>query len=139
MRGGHHLAKQLDCTTCIASTQNNGIHGILFGTLTTFSRLSRLAYQRKPASVNMSSGDWTTTKSNDCNRQMPYEGCSRNSISGSAMIVGLKMTHISSEHHSTGIFLNGSSCFCHISYFRHTMIWNRCTSLTLRVVKPTAS
>jgi hypothetical protein len=41
--GGKHMAKQLDCTTSIASTQNNGIHGIHFSLHTTFSRFSHVA------------------------------------------------------------------------------------------------
>jgi hypothetical protein len=46
--GGQHLAKQLDCTTSIASTQNNGINGSHFGPDMTFSRLSCLANKHKP-------------------------------------------------------------------------------------------
>jgi len=38
--GGKHKAKQMDCTTSIASTQNNGIHGIHFSQHTTFTRLN---------------------------------------------------------------------------------------------------
>ena len=45
--GGKHMAKQLDCTTSIARTQNNGIHGIHFGPHITFSRLSHLASKPK--------------------------------------------------------------------------------------------
>jgi len=45
--GGKHMAKQLDCTTSITSTQNNGINGIHFGLHTTFSRLSCLASKQK--------------------------------------------------------------------------------------------
>jgi hypothetical protein len=37
------MAKQLDYTTSIVSTLNNGIHGIYFGPHTTFPRLSRSA------------------------------------------------------------------------------------------------
>jgi len=137
MRGGKHMAKQLDCTTSIESTQNNGIHGIHFGPHMTFSRLSHLASIRKPGLINISGVDWTTSKSNHSIQQMPYESSSLNSISGSAMKVGLKMTYISSEHYTTGIFLNVSSSFWHISHFRRTSISNRCTSLTLRVVEST--
>jgi len=138
MRGGQHMAKQLDCTTSIASTQNNEIHGIHFGPLTTISKLSHLASKRKPGLINISGVDWTTTQSNDSNRQMPCESCSLNSISGLAMIVGLKMTHISSEHYSTGIFSNVYSSCWHVSHFRRTSILNRCATLTLRVVESTA-
>jgi hypothetical protein len=45
--GGKHMAKQLDCTTSIASTQNNGIHGIHCSLHMTFSRLRHLAWKRK--------------------------------------------------------------------------------------------
>jgi len=37
------MAKELDCTTSIESTQNNGIHGIHFDLHTAFSRLNCLA------------------------------------------------------------------------------------------------
>jgi hypothetical protein len=43
LRDCKHMAKQQDCTTSIASTQNNRIHGIRFGPHTTFSMVSRLA------------------------------------------------------------------------------------------------
>jgi len=69
---------------------------------------------------------------------MPCESSSPNLISGSAMIVGLKMTHISSEHYTTGIFSIVFSTSLHISHFRHTSILNQCGSLTLRVVECTA-
>jgi len=46
--GGKHMAKQLDCTTSIASTQNNGIHGIHFSRHTTFNRLNHFASKLKP-------------------------------------------------------------------------------------------
>ena len=138
MRGVKRMAKQLHCTTSIESTQSNGIHGIHFGPLTTFGRLNLLASKRKPGLINISDVDWTTTKSNHSNQQMPCESCSLNSISGSAMIVGLKMTHISSERYSTGIFSNVYSSCWHISHFRRTSILNWCASLTLRVVESTA-
>jgi hypothetical protein len=67
------MAKQLDCTTSIESTKNDGIHGIHFGLHTTFSRLSRLASKRKPGLINISGVDWTTLKSNHSNQQMPCE------------------------------------------------------------------
>jgi len=138
MRGGKRMAKQLDCKTSIESTQNDGTHGIYFGLHTTFSRLSCLASKRKPGLINISDVDWTTTKSNNSNHQMPFESSSLNSISGSAMIVGLKMTHTSSEHYTTGIFSNESSAFWHISHSRCTSILNRCALLTPRVVEFTA-
>jgi len=104
MRGGKCMAKQLDYTTSIESTQNNGIHGIHFSSRTTFSRLSCLASKQKPGLINISSVDWTTSQLNHSNQQMLYEYSAQNSISGSAMIVGLKMTHPSSEQYTTCIF-----------------------------------
>jgi hypothetical protein len=78
--GGKHMAKQLDCTTSITRTQNNGIHGIHFGPHTTFSRLSCLASKQKPGLINISGVHWTTSKCNHSNQQMPYESTSLNSI-----------------------------------------------------------
>jgi len=131
------MAKQLDCTTSIASTQNNGIHNIHIGPHTTFTRLSHVANTQKPFLTNMAGVDWTTTKSNHSNQQMFYKSWSLISIAVSAMIVGLKITLISLAYYTTGIFSNVSSLFCHISQFRHTLILNRCTSLTPRVVQST--
>jgi len=39
LQGENRIAKQLDCTTNIKSTPNNGIHGIHFGLDTTFCML----------------------------------------------------------------------------------------------------
>ena len=138
MQGEKHMAKQLDCTTSITSTQNYGIQGIHFDPHMTFGRLSHLASKRKPGLINISGVDWTTSQSDHSNRQMWYESSSLNLISGSAMLVGLNMTHISSEHYTTGIFSNVSRSLWHISHFGHTSILNRCTWLTLRVVESTA-
>jgi len=138
MLRGKHMAKQLDCTTNIASTQNNGIHGILFGPHMTFSWLCRLDSKRKPGLVNISGVDWTPSKWNHSNQQMPYERSSLNWISGSAMIVGLKMSHISSAHYTTGMYSNVSRSFWHISHFRRSWILNWCASLSLRVIESTA-
>ena len=55
---------------------------------------------------------------------MLYESSSLDSISGSAMIVGLKIIRTSSEHYTTGIFSNVYSSFWHISHFRRTSILN---------------
>ena len=132
------MAKQLDCTTSIESSQNNGVHGIHFGPHMSFSRLNYLASKQNHESINISAVDWTTWKSNPSNLQMPCENSSLNSISGSAMIVGLKMTHISLEHYTTGIFSNVSSSSYHILLFWHATISNRCASQTLRVIKSTA-
>jgi len=68
---------------------------------------------------------------------MPWESSSLNSIWGSTMIVGFKMTHISSQPYTTGIFSNVFSSSWHISHFMHTSKWNRCATLTLRVVEST--
>jgi len=76
------MAKQLDCTTSIESTQNNGIHGIHFGQHTTFNRLSLLASKRKPGLINISGVDWTTSKSNHSIQQMHYQSSSLNSNFG---------------------------------------------------------
>jgi len=132
------MAKQQDCTTSIMSTQNNGIHGIHVGPHTTFSRLSRFACKQTPGLINISGVDWTTTKSNHSNQQVPYESSSQNWISGSARIVGFKAIHISSEHYTAGIFSNVSSSFWHISHFRRTLILNWCASLTLGAIESTA-
>jgi hypothetical protein len=45
---GKRMAKHLDCTTSITSTQKNGIHGIHFGLHTTFTKLNGLASKQKP-------------------------------------------------------------------------------------------
>jgi hypothetical protein len=138
MRGGKHMAKQLDCTTSIASTQNKEIHGIHFSPHRTFSRLSYLASKRKPELSNISGVDWITSKSPHSNQQIPYASSCLNSILDSAMTVGLKMTNISSEHYTTGIFSNVSGSFWHIAHFRRGSFMNQCASLTLRVVESTA-
>ena len=131
MQGSKCMAKQLDCTTSIESIQNNGIHRFNFGLHMTFDRLSHLASKQKPGSINISGVDWTTSKLNHSMQQMSYKSSSLNSISGLAMTVELKMTHISLEHYTTEIFSNVSSSFWHISHFR-------CSSLTLTVVESTA-
>jgi len=138
MHGGKCMAKQLDCTTSIESTQNYGIHGIHFGPHTTFSRVSHLASKQKPGLINISRVDWTTSKLNDSIEQIPYQSSSLNLISSSAMTVGLKMTHISSECDITEIFPDVSRFFWHISHFRRTSILTRCASVTLRVIESTA-
>jgi len=82
--------------------------------------------------------DWTTPKWNPSNQQMPCESSSLNSISGFAMILGLQMTLISSEHYTTGIFSHVSSSSYHICLFRHTLMSNQCALLTLWAVVSTA-
>jgi hypothetical protein len=118
MPGGKHMAKQLDCTTSIASTQNNGVDGIHCSPNTTFSRLRGLASKRKQGQINISGVDWTTSKLNHSNWQMACKSFSLNIILGSVMIVGLKLTHISSEHYTTRICGNVLHSFLHISLFQ---------------------
>jgi len=135
---GKHMAKQLDCTTCVASTQNNGIHGIHFGLHTTFSWLSRLASKRNPGLMNISDVDCSTAQSNHSNQQVRYNSFTQNMISGSVMIIGSMMIHIPSEHYTTWIFSNVSRSCWQISHFRGTSILNRCATMTLRADKSTA-
>jgi hypothetical protein len=138
MRRGKHISKQLNSTTTIASTPNNGIHCIHFSLRTTSSRLHHLASQHQPGLINISDVDWTTSKSIHSNQQMPYISSSQNSILGFAMIVGLKMTHISSDYYTTGIFPNVSSSCWHISHCRSTSIMHHSRLPTLRGVESTA-
>jgi len=133
-----HMTKQLDCTISIDSTQNNGIHGILFRQHTTFNRLNHFAYKWKRESITIWGVDWTTWKSNHFNLKMLGERSSLKSILGSAMIVGLKIIHISSERYTIGIFSNVFSYFWHISYFRPTSIMKWCASQTGKVTKYSA-
>jgi hypothetical protein len=84
--------------------------------------------------INITGVDWTTSQLNHSIQQMRYESSSLNLISGVAMTVGLKMTHISSEHYTVGTFSTVSNSFWHISHCRCTSILNWCTALTLRVV-----
>jgi len=59
-------------------------------------------------------------------------------ISGSVMIVGLKIIHTSLEHYTTGIFPNVFSSFWHICHFSHTSILKRQALLTRKVAGHTA-
>jgi hypothetical protein len=132
------MAKQLDCTTSIARTQNNGIHGILFSQHTTFNRLNHLANKQKHGSISIGGVDWTTSKSNHFNLQMLYKISALKLIFGSAMMVGLKIIRISSEHYTTGIFSNVFSSFWNISHLRRTSVLNQWASLTRKVTEYTA-
>jgi len=105
----------------------------------TFSRLSRLASKPKPGLSDISGMERTTSKLNHSILLMPYESSSLNLISGSAMTVGLQMSHISSEHYTTEIFSNVSGSCWHISHFRSTSIVNRGTSQPLRVIESTVT
>jgi len=83
----------------------------------------------------MSVGQWPKFKWNHSNRQMCGERSSLHSISDSAMMFGLKITHIPLEHYTTGISSNvSSSCWC-ISIFKRTSSLTQWASLTLRVIK----
>jgi hypothetical protein len=106
MEGGRHMAKQLDCKASIASTQNNGMHGIHSSQHTTFNRLDHFSSKRNRGSISGRGMDWTTSKSNHFNLQMPCKNTCLNSILSFAMIVGLKIIRISSEHSTTGIYSN---------------------------------
>jgi len=124
--GGQHIAKQLDCTTIIPSTQNNGIHRIYCGQHTTLNSCNHLAVKWKCELIIIWGMDWTTSKSYHANEWMLWRSCSLNLISGLAMIVGLEIIHMSSEHCTTGILPNIYSSRRQISRFRHTMILNLC-------------
>jgi len=69
---------------------------------------------------------------------MLCKSCSLKSILSSAMIPGLKIIRISSEHYSTGIFPNVFSSFGHSSHFTRTSILNRSASQTRKVAEYTA-
>jgi hypothetical protein len=56
------MAKELDSTTSIESTQHNEIHGTHVGLHNTFRRLNRLASKPKHGLINISGMEWTTTK-----------------------------------------------------------------------------
>jgi len=68
---------------------------------------------------------------------MLYESSSLDSISGFAMIVGLKVIGTSSEHYTTGIFWNVYSSFWHISNFRRTLFLNWCALQTRKFAEYT--
>jgi len=82
--------------------------------------------------------DWIIIKSNPSNQHMPCQSSFLNSIFGSAMIVRLKMTDISSEHYTTGRCSTVSTSSLHIFLLRHASFSSECTSLTLKVVQSTA-
>jgi len=112
------MAKQLDCKTSITSTENKGIQGIHFDPHITIRRLSSFACKRKAGYDKISDVSCTTSKSNRSNLRMVYDTSTLIPISCSAMIVGLKLTCISSEHYTTDIVTSVSSSVCHISQFR---------------------
>jgi len=61
------LMKQLDCTTSIASTQNNGIHRIYFSLHTSFNRSNYLASKWNCGLISIRGVDWATSQSNHFN------------------------------------------------------------------------
>jgi hypothetical protein len=61
---------------------------------------------------------------------MTCKSFSLNSILGLAMIVGLMIIHISSDHYTTVIFSTVYSSFWHISHFRRNSLLHWCTSRT---------
>jgi hypothetical protein len=108
---GKHMAKQVDSTTSIASTQNHGIHGIHFSQHTTFNKLSYLASKPVHGLSKIWCMDWTAWKSSNVNQQMLSPSVSLKLISVSGMIVGLQIIRLSSEYYTTGIFWNVFSSF----------------------------
>jgi len=127
MQGGNHRAKQLDCTTSITSNQNNGIHPIHFGQLTTFKTLNRLGSKQKCGQDNIWNRDCTTSIVNLFYQQMPSKSYSRNLVSGSVMTFWMKLIHISSAHYTTGLLSNVYCFFWHISHFSSNVILNLCS------------
>jgi hypothetical protein len=51
--GGKHMAKQLDSTTSITSTQNNGIHGIHFHQHMTFKWRNHFSRKQNYRSISI--------------------------------------------------------------------------------------
>lgn len=139
MLGWKYMAQQLDCTTCIASTQNSEIHGIDFGQHSTFNKVDYWARKCKCGYINIWGLDWITSDSHDSSNQRPCEIPTLSSISGSAMIVWLKISHISSQHYSTGIFSNVYSSIGDITHFKRSSILNRCAMKNGKVVQYTAT
>jgi len=68
---------------------------------------------------------------------MLYESPSPDSISGSAIIVGLNIIFISSENYTTGILANVYSSFWFVSHCRCTPIVNWCAMQTPKVTEYT--
>jgi len=137
-RGLKHRATQLDCTTSIKSTQNNGIHDIFFSQHMTFNRLDYLVNKQKFGSYSTWGVHLTTSKWNLSNLQMLYKSSSLKWIFGSAMMVGLKTIRISSEQYTTGIFPNAFNSFWDISYLWCISILTTCSSRTPKFDRYTA-
>jgi len=81
---------------------------------------------------------WTTSKLNYFNQQIPCASSSLNLISGSVMIAAFKIIYISSEHYTTAIFSNKFSTFWYIFHCMGWLILNQCVSLTQRDTEYTA-
>jgi len=129
------MAKQQDCTTSIASTQNNVIHGIYFRQHMTFDRDNHLASERNHESISIWSIDLTTSIWNHLNLQILYNSFSLKLISSSAMIGRVNIIHQSSEHCTTQMFSNVISYFLHLSHCRRISILNMPASQTQKVAK----
>jgi len=132
------MAKQLDCTTSITSTQNNGIHGFHFGQNMTFHRLNHLGSNRQLGKVDNWGGCWSTSKSNHSNQQMPCEYSSVNSPLNSALIVALKTILTSSQHVTAGIISNVHCSLWHVAHFRRCSMLNWWASGTQQAAKYSA-
>ena len=65
---------------------------------------------------------------------MPCESSLLKSMLASAMVVALKIIHISSEHYTTGIIPNLYISLWHISHFSRAMILNCYTSQSRKVI-----
>jgi hypothetical protein len=82
--------------------------------------------------------DWTTSKSSDFDQQMLCKSASLKRISGAAMIVGLKIMHLSLEHYTMEMFSNVFSSFSHIPHFRRTVLLDQYASQTQNMAEYTA-
>jgi len=135
MQGDQHIAKQLDCTTSIASSLNNEIHGVHFAQHMTFNRPNHVSSIQICGWINIWVVDWTSFIWNDFNQHMLYKCSSLDSILGSPMFVGSMIICTSSEHYTCWMPLDEYCSFVHISHFRRTSILNQCALQTLTVVE----
>jgi hypothetical protein len=92
MQVGKYWAKQLDCTTTILNSWNNGIHNIYFSQHTMYNRLIHFTSKSKHGQIHIGGIDSTISKSNHFNQQMLYGRSSLSTLLGLIMIVGLKLT-----------------------------------------------
>jgi len=77
----------------------------------------------------------TTTKLNNTNQKMVSKISTQNSNLDSAIIVVLKIMHMSSVYYTIGTFSNVYSSFYSISNVWLTLILSKCVLPTLRVIK----